>query len=721
MLFRKRNRGRFRRRATAAALVAVSSVVLLGMGALVVDIGTMYTAQNDLQIAADASALAAAAQLARPEEGDSQTLAVAAADRYAALNTVLGNNTLTVLEEDVEFGQAAYDPVTEKFSFGGAYGNYDAIRVTVRHVQPDEDDEAGGPGLVTVPLAFAHVFGETAKTLQAKAAAVLIPRDIAVVIDLSNSMSWDSQLRYWDRDDGGNSNLRDVWCALDGPEPAKPYIPGSDAETEYAGDFGPTVGAMHEWGTALVPGSYVVGGDPGLYYMPRGQDWSDNGALEQLLIDQGYNEWERWALLTNETQGYLTPPARDELGFSSRVIWQEGSSAGRDRVTVHVTSDGSGETAALSHLTISLPACAWAVAQSTAESQGGYPALTVSPDPQTGYSGLKFDETGLGEGGVVETEWFTFEVPSDCDLGSIGIDVVSKAASDVGVAHQDFESVDPWNRERWEYRVAACLGMAAWDSGLGAPGGDSDSVIDVDEFTWNSAPAYCVSWGWLGYIRYVPNHYRSEFQNSYGLKTFVDYFLEKQPAYDETDIKWATPVQPLRALKDAVWTMGNVITDFDAMDHVSLEVFDATGTHEVDLTDDVSAVPDRLYQMQAGHYDRYTNIGDGLARAVEELTSERARGVTAKVIVLMSDGVPNRGSPDGYTYAYNMADEANNLGMRIYTVSVGYGVDVELMTGLATDGEEGHFHASGNPEEYTAELEEIFRTLGGRRPVILIE
>jgi hypothetical protein len=31
------------------------------------------------------------------------------------------------------------------------------------------------------------------------------------------------------------------------------------------------------------------------------------------------------------------------------------------------------------------------------------------------------------------------------------------------------------------------------------------------------------------------------------------------------------------------------------------------------------------------------------------------------------------------------------------------------------------FQAAGTPEEYTEELEAIFRTLGGKRPVALIE
>ena len=43
------------------------------------------------------------------------------------------------------------------------------------------------------------------------------------------------------------------------------------------------------------------------------------------------------------------------------------------------------------------------------------------------------------------------------------------------------------------------------------------------------------------------------------------------------------------------------------------------------LTFDRQAIADRLYDMQANHYDNSTNIGGGLERAISELTSARAR------------------------------------------------------------------------------------------------
>ena len=105
----------YRRRAAVIVQVAVSSTLMLGMGALAVDVGMLYTAKSEIQVSADSAALAAASQLAGGQ-GDVQSAAVAAADQYASMNTVLGL-TPRVYAEDVEFGQAIPDASYQKFQF----------------------------------------------------------------------------------------------------------------------------------------------------------------------------------------------------------------------------------------------------------------------------------------------------------------------------------------------------------------------------------------------------------------------------------------------------------------------------------------------------------------------------------------------------------------------------------------------------------------------------
>jgi hypothetical protein len=568
-----------------AAQVAVCSTVILGVGALAIDLSAVFTTQTELQVAADSAALAAAAALVGEDGGDPVQLATQAANDLAGRHPAWGE-LLAVGPGDIEFGRAIYDPYTEKFDFQPGGDNYDAVRVTVNR---DASSAAGA-----MPLIFANVFGYSEANLSARAAAVLIPRDISVVIDLSNSMCYDSQLRYWNRQDGGFTNLRDVWCALDGPEPSRPYVPGPETDTEYAGDTGPTFGQMVEWGDPLLPGSYSPSSDPGLWYIPQYQDCT-LGDAATALTNRGYSVEEIDALL----------------------------------------------------------------------------------------SGLEDGNYG----------------------------------------------------DNWRNRAGVIMGLAIWHSGktggFDPGGGNGNNIVGNSETEWYPPPAFALNWDWPGYVnRCKSNATAGGFQYRLGLKTLTDYILDKRPEAFATDGLHATPEQPLRAVKDAVQTMIDTIDALDSLDKVSLEIFASTSKHEIDLTDVLQAVPNELYGRQSGHYDRCTNIGGGLFRAYSELTSDRARGSTRKIVVLMSDGVANVDENGNYigdgadaarTYALDMAQICADEDFRIYSVSVGYNVDRQLLQEIATIGNGKEFYAVGSPEEYSEQLELIFRTLGGKRPVALIE
>lgn len=599
MLHSALGRPRSWRRAAIVVQTAIMATVILGMGALAVDIGTMYAAQSQLQRSVDASALAAAAQLAGDEDGvlSPTQLATQIANQYASLNDVFGVHATLDSNSDIEFGQAVYDAASGQFVFQPGGTNYNAVRVTVRR----PSGSAAGP----IDLAFSALFGVREKEMQARAAAVLVPRDIAVVIDLSGSMNDDSELNrfkeyYGDLGDlrpGIDVNLRDVWAALNGPAPSKPYVPGAEDDTEYASDNGPPIGVFTSWGNPLTPESYSPSGDPGLWYIPRSQNCTVAAANTSLQA-RGYNSTERSRLLSGSQDG------------------------------------------------------------------------------------------------------------------SYG--------------------------NQWRNRVAVICGFANWKSGVSGgyspSGGDNDSRVEDNELVWVNTPSYEKSWDWTNYISYVAStnsktyQASSQFRYRFGPKTFTTWLLENEYRINDTTL-WGTPEMPVQAVKDAVNAMAEVIIGLQSLDQMSLEVFAESVHHEVDLSLDIHSVPARLYQMQAGHYDSTTNIGGGLAQGIAELESPRARPVAKKVIVLMSDGKPNineNGSYVGHNQAVNnyclaKAEEAGEKGMTIYTVSVGADVDVELMEQIAAIGLGQHFHAQGTPEEYTDQLEAIFRTLGGKRPVALIE
>jgi len=592
------------RRAGVVVQVAVASTVILGFGALTIDLGTLYVAKSELQVAADSAALAGAAQLAGDEGGDPNVLARAAAQEFAQKHNVFGQPLPLDSDRDVELGKAVYNPGTGQFVFQPAADHYDAIRVTAKRTR----NSRGGPIL----LMFANLFGFHQKDMWARATGVLIPRDIAVVIDLSASMNDDSELRHYkaflgeegEWRSGVEINLRDVWCALDGPAPSRPYLPGAEWETEYAGDMGPTIGVMSNWGAPVVPETYdpVADTPSGLWYLRKG------------------------ANVANPT---LTE--------------------------VQASLQGRGYTA---------------------------------------------DEISCLVSGTLDASYAS----------------------------------------QWRNRTGVTLGLATWGSGRpgGAPGGDGDAYVETAELTWAPYPSYRVgaSWTWANFIDYVgrsttemsttdPNlRYR------FGLKTFVNFLLEDKPQINQTNLLWQTPEQPLQAVKDAVQAMTDVIVSLESLDHTSLEVFAQTAHHEVNLSEQLQAVPDRLYQRQAGHYDRLTNMGAGLKTGMDELRSPRARGASAKVIVLMSDGKPNineagqyvgEGAPEVNEWILRLAQEAADENMRIYTISVGRDADQNLMAQISATAGGQHFHAEGTPEQYREQLEQIFRTLGGKRPVALIE
>jgi Mg-chelatase subunit ChlD len=312
------------RRGAISVFLAIFAVVMISFAALAVDIGTLYSAQAELQRSADAAALAAASAL--NNGGMDPSASIDLADETARLNGVL-QVSAGVTASDVEMGRAAVG-ADGRMSFQAASGAFDAVRVTVRRTAGSE----GG----SIALGFSRLMGLESRDLTARAAAVFVPRDIALVVDLSGSMAWDSSLLFWNRDDGGTANTRDCWCALNGPEPARPYEPGTDSTTEYAADTGPIVGWMDNWGSTLTPGSYAVTSDAGLWYIKKSTNSTIPAAITSKLTAAGYTSSERSAITsrTNDSNtGHWQRRVGVMLGMAS---WHSGMPGGH--------SGGNGNT-----------------------------------------------------------------------------------------------------------------------------------------------------------------------------------------------------------------------------------------------------------------------------------------------------------------------------------------------------------------------------------------
>lgn len=156
-----------RRRGAATVVTAVSITVLIGMAALAIDVGMLYSTRTELQRTADAAAIAAASQLldkdrlmGNPSDMTEEiAAALAEARRCAGLNQVLKSGP-SVSAADVVVGRLDNPAdLTEPLNTSNlALAN--SVQVTIRR-----DDSMNGP----VSLFFAQIFGLETKALVATA------------------------------------------------------------------------------------------------------------------------------------------------------------------------------------------------------------------------------------------------------------------------------------------------------------------------------------------------------------------------------------------------------------------------------------------------------------------------------------------------------------------------------------------------------------------------
>jgi Flp pilus assembly protein TadG len=161
-----------KRRAVVVIFIAILLIMIMAMAAFAIDIGWIAWVRTQLQVAADAAAMAAAGEL-----NGGQTKATTKAKGIAALNTAGGpTDFVTLADSDIVFG--AWDSTAKTFTSSSS-SSANAVKVTARR---------------TLPLFFAPTFANKSVDVQASAIAVANPRDIVFVIDLSGSMNNDTEI-----------------------------------------------------------------------------------------------------------------------------------------------------------------------------------------------------------------------------------------------------------------------------------------------------------------------------------------------------------------------------------------------------------------------------------------------------------------------------------------------------------------------------------------------
>ncbi len=255
-----------------------------------------------------------------------------------------------------------------------------------------------------------------------------------------------------------------------------------------------------------------------------------------------------------------------------------------------------------------------------------------------------------------------------------------------------------------------------------------DTTTIKQAFGLDSVPYPYPSGSWSDFISYVKSSYyvkKAGYRYKYGYLTLINYWLERKPMYSQTPDLWKTSVQPVDSLKDAVQVFMDYIQLVDCEDRMGLAIYNSpsqTALLEHPLTQDFAALQDIVEHRQAGHYDRYTNIGAGIQQGWMELDAN-ARVGAKKLIVLMTDGRANR--PSGYaeSFALEQAQIAADKNYKIICISMGAGADTSLMQQIADMTGGVHFNIPGGQSvfSYEDDLNDVFRAIADDRPLLLVK
>ncbi|MCS6976491.1 MAG: Tad domain-containing protein [Gemmatales bacterium] len=169
-----------KRRGSVLPIVCLTCLGLLAFVALAVDVGVLAVARTQAQNVADSAAMAGARTLNGDKVNDNNlSAAVTAAMTAATSNRIMGKSVVA-------------SQVTNQF---GSYSYNDSLQRFVTHIPRASNDNwslCRSTVTVTGDTYFAKVFGISSFTTTTVATAVHRPRDIALVLDFSGSMRFDT-------------------------------------------------------------------------------------------------------------------------------------------------------------------------------------------------------------------------------------------------------------------------------------------------------------------------------------------------------------------------------------------------------------------------------------------------------------------------------------------------------------------------------------------------
>ncbi len=698
------------RRGAILVLAALLLIVIFGITAFVVDAGHMSLTATQLQNAADAAALAGVMQLPQ-----GTTAAVAEVQSTATENNAAGA-PVTIATSDIEFGK--FDTATRIFTPNDSTVN--ALRVTAR--------------LHDQPYLFAPVLGYGKYSQSRSAIAMLTPRDIAFVVDLSGSMNDDTETAW--ATEAINSKYTTT----------SPNLGSSKAQKLY-----------NDFGFGTFPGQYELVGQP----LGMTDSWyafaemtKDDGVLTSASIPAAYR-----------IQNTDSESTRKQKGYKWIIDYQLARLMPNAKPTP-ISSNPDNYTYWRKYLDYVLVR-AWVGEWDDTPPSGGSGGGSSDPPPPpppsapTGsispFRAFEYAEHRKTFPRVVG------HVADNSTIGAAQLLLVPQALSTIqrtpGLPRRgSYSSVYvPWNK-------------------------DNDTILGFNNPNSSIYPGAGSTWNWMnqvGHVTYTQflldwGRDRSPvFDNSSNVAVSGAYKtqLSKEspfcPMHNESTaggtFSFPPSEQPMHAVRRAMIAaieeirLKNVGLSGGVGDRVSIVTFDAVDANHapqlrLSLTDNFTNAMQSCTTMQAvSDIGNTTATEYGLSLARQHLKpvaqGGAGRSFSTKVIVLCTDGVPNvwqtdEDSIDDYVAAnpnsdfygsdypwYNgplmQAAQAKAERTKMFGVGMGLGADFGFLDRLArianTDVGGQSPRGASDPSDYEVQLTTIFRTIINNRTGRLVK
>lgn len=696
---------------------------------LAVDIGFINLVKQQMQNAVDSAALAAAQEITSAVNNapaDVQDVTQYALDqaRLVAVNVAQLNGVYVEPQRDVIFGSRSYNPVTETFEIEWGKSPANVVKVVSRR---DGEDASSADGKLA--LFFAGFTGDQFAKVVADAVAYVEARDLVVVHDFSRSMNFDSYFN-------GESNQR-----LSNDQILE------NLAMAYQ-DLNPAVGEV-------------------MTFFPRYLEVSETQDGVTCSVEFRNREI---AVLANEE---ITEVVLEFENGNQQTIPTSGTSR-----TISGTGSNSQQPIVAAWVKCEVEQESMEVNQTPATLTGARPRKKSQPQIYVTFSG---DRQSVN---VTSSKDLSNVVLEFCDGVHYKFDGLSgknrtfaglgnhagKIIKTVWVKSGSNSSNDgPGYGERFNNPTAG--------DDCGAGGTPTVKEIEFEFRDTNDQvkamlalhnipyPYPSGSWdGMINHARYDSELEAAGYGRRYGGLTLLNYILRYHAGNWQTPDLWKTRHYPFHAIKEGHMLLCDFLQNLGFDDRIGMVSYDTYHRQETILsendpnipyvnissepiTNDYNAVKNLMKYKQAAHYAYATNMGGGLADAIDMLTNS-ARAGTQRAILLMTDGNTNTmdpgantslpggwdwdelfdydgdGNADYYTsssqrrHVLRTAYEARSAGMTVHTMSVGADADAALMRAIAHLSSGYHINVPGGVtvSEMETEVEAAFHRIASFVP-----